>query len=214
MMRRQRSGDDGFSLAEVLVTMGVMSVLMLLFTSGILQVYKTTSATEKINEAQSELARGFQTFDRQLRYASWIATPGTVGQATYVEFAGPEGTDCYQLRLDASNADKGILALRTWTAGKLADAKLRVIASQIVTTGTDKYAFVLEGAGVKPTSTASPTPTATIGTDYIPTSQRLHITLTTKASSGLSRFDSTFTALNTNSATPATNQCSEGRPTA
>jgi prepilin-type N-terminal cleavage/methylation domain-containing protein len=214
-MRRPSDDDAGFSLAEVLVTMGVMSVLMLLFTGGILQVYKTTSATEKINEAQSELARGFQTFDRQLRYASWIATPGVVGNATYVEFAGPDDTDCYQLRLDASNPDKGVLALRTWTAGKLSAATTRVIASQILTTGTDKFSFVREDPGVRPFATASatPAPGASVGTDFTPSSQRLHIVLTTKAASGVSRFDTTFTALNTSNTTPATNQCSEGRPT-
>ncbi|WP_305789606.1 prepilin-type N-terminal cleavage/methylation domain-containing protein [Symbioplanes lichenis] len=207
---RPRSDDDGFSLAEVMVTMGIMSVLMVLFTGAILQVYRTVNATETLSEAQAQLGRAFQTFDRQLRYASWVSAPGTFGGATYVEFAGPQLTDCYQLRLEpgpAGSTDKGVLQLLNWTAGSppAAGTRGRTIASQIVTTGVDPY-FDRQSVGAAPYASTG------VGQDFTTAFQRLRIRLTTRSGAGTAQIDTTFTALNTSDQTPATNACSEGRP--
>jgi prepilin-type N-terminal cleavage/methylation domain-containing protein len=203
--------DDGFSLAEVMVTMGIMSVLLVLFTGAILQVYRTVTATETLSDAQSELSRAFQGFDRQLRYASWIATPGKYGTATYVEFAGPLTTDCYQLRLEPGDGtNTGVLQLLTWTAGSppAPGTRGRTIASQIVTDAAQPPYFELQSAGAQPYATAP------VGNDFVTANQRLRIRLTTQVTGGgTTRIDTTFTALNTSSDTKATNACSAGRPT-
>ncbi|WP_306212208.1 prepilin-type N-terminal cleavage/methylation domain-containing protein [Actinoplanes sp. RD1] len=210
----ERRGDDGFSLAEVMVTMGIMSVLLVLFTGAILQVYRTVTATETLSDAQSQLARAFQNFDRQLRYASWIATPGTYSGdgATYVEFAGPLTTDCYQLRLQpgAGSTNAGVLQLLTWTAGSppAPGTRGRTIASQIVTDSSRPPYFELQSAGAQPYASAS------VGNEFVTANQRLRIRLTAQVTGGgTTEIDTTFTALNTSSDTKATNACSAGRPT-
>ncbi len=206
--------DAGFSLSEVMITMAIMSVLMVLVTGALIQVYRTTSATETLSDAQSELSRAFQRFDRELRYASWVATPGTVGTgataATYVEFAGPDETDCYQLRLQpgpSGTTDQGVLQLLTWKAGRppAKGTPGNTVASQVVTGGADPY-FELQAPG------SAPYASAPVGTTYKAVNQRLRIRLTTSTGEGTASIDTTFTALNTTDTTPATNACSEGRP--
>jgi len=210
---RARSRDDaGYSLLEVLVTMGVMSVLMVIFTTAIIQVFRTSGKAESIAAAQSELQRGFQRFDRELRYASWIAQPGQVGTAWYVEFAGPDGTECLQLRLETAPATgtgsrdgQGVLQLLRWKAAALPPVKNQpgqTVASQLVVTGVDPF-FERQAAGV------SPDPDS----EFIPDFQRLRVRLTSRVGSGTAQVDTTFTALNTSRTTPTTHTCGNGRPT-
>ncbi|MFI5936732.1 PilW family protein [Actinoplanes sp. NPDC051494] len=229
--RLNRSDDDGMSLAEIMVTMGVMSVLMIIVTGAILQVYKTVNATDALSTAQTELGKAFQRFDRELRYASWIATPGLVGTTWYVEFAGPVVTGlpdkCYQLRLatvtgEKSTGGQGVLQLYTWTKGSppTPATKGQTVASQILTTGVDPF-FELQAAGDKPYANPSVVPsTGIVGGDFRSVYQRLRIRLTTQVGDGDATIDTTFTALNsaaaissTTTSTTVTNACSEGRPT-
>jgi len=234
--RRPARDDDGTSLAELLITMGLLSVVMLMVTGAILQVYRTVRTTETLTAAQGELSVAFQRFDRQLRYATWINEPGVpAGSGTwYVEFASREpdkvtGVDrdvCRQLRLELSPAgsngatDRGLLQLIEWLPGSTpaVGARGATIASNIDTTplaatpaavGTaDKYApFELQKAGDKPY------PSASVGTDFTSDYQRLRIHLRTKVTAGTAEIDTTITAVNTSQATnSAANACSAGRP--
>ena len=222
--RGQRVPDDaGFSMAEVIVTMSVMSVVMLLFTGAIMQVYKSTRATDSLTVAQSQLATAFQRFDRELRYASWISQEGSPdgGTTWYVEFAGPDPTQCRQLRLQttalpAKGSDgRGILQLLQWQQGAppAPGTPGQTIASNVVTTPgrTDYFKRWLPGE----TQYATPSPSASAsltGTDFTSDFQRLRLQLTTQSSTGSAQIDVTFTALNTSRETQATNPCSEGRP--
>ena len=222
-MNRRRPGgaaqgpaDAGVSLAEVMVTMAIMSTMMVLFTGAILQVYRTSTATESLTTAQSQLWIAFQRLDRQLRYASWIATPGQFGTAWYVEFAGPASTECRQLRLETAPAGgngvdgQGVLQVIEWTQGHPppAGGPGQTIASQVVTTGVAPF-FEQQSANATPYASPS---SGAVGTDFTTDSQRLRIRLTTKAAAGTAQVDTTFTALNTSRDTPTTNACSEGRP--
>ncbi len=210
---RARSRDDaGYSLLEVLVTMGVMSVLMVIFTTAIIQVFRTSGRAESIAAAQSELQRGFQRFDKELRYASWIAAPGRVGTAWYVEFAGADGTECLQLRLQTASTTattsgdgQGVLQMLRWPAATPppgATQRGQTVASQLVVTGVDPF-FERQAAGV------SPDPDS----DFIPDFQRLRIRLTSRVGNATAEVDTTFTALNTSRTTPANHTCGNGRPT-
>ncbi|WP_067496491.1 hypothetical protein [Actinoplanes sp. TFC3] len=209
-LRRRPAGDEGTTLMELMVTMGVMGVLGLLFTAAVLQVFKTTSVTDSLSEAQRELAVAFQRFDRQLRYASWIADPGKIGTTQYVEFAGPVTTDCYQLRLAPSSDGLGVLQLVTWTLGSppAANARGQTVASQVVMDSTTPP-FSKQAYGAQPYASAGAN---TTGGDFKSVFQRLRVQLTTRVASGTAQIDTTFTALNTSNLTPATNGCSEGRP--
>ena len=222
-MKRRRPGggaqgpdDAGFSLAELMVTMGIMGIMGAIFTGAILQIYQTSTATESLTIAQPPLRLAFQRFDKELRYASWISEPGMVGTAWYVEFAGPTDTECLQLRLETAPAGgnsvdgQGVLQLVEWTQGSppAAGAPGQTIASQIVTTGVAPF-FDLQSANETPYASSS---SGAVGTEFTTDFQRLRIRLTTKVAAGTAQVDTTFTALNTSRDTPATNACSEGRP--
>ena len=129
MNRRRSAGprrdpdDRGFTLIEVTVTMGIMSVMLVIFTTAILQVYRSVLTTESLSTAQSQLQIAFQRFDREVRYASWIAEPGRVGTTWYVEYAASDPTQCRQLRFETpatpttSVNARGVLQLIRWTRG-------------------------------------------------------------------------------------------------
>ena len=213
----RRRDDDGFSLAEVLVTLGLMSVVMMIFTGAILQVYRTNQATETLTEAQGQLATAFQRFDRELRYASWISPVGQVGTRHFVEFAGADPTQCRQLRLETAASSSGtegtgLLQLMSWTRGSppASGARGQTIASQIVTADVPPF-FTRQLANEAPYASPSPS-AAPVGADYVTDFQRLRIRLTTKVGAGTAQIDTTFTALNTSRTTPADNVCSKGRP--
>jgi prepilin-type N-terminal cleavage/methylation domain-containing protein len=213
---RRRSPDDaGFSLVELVVAMSVMSVLLVIFTTAILQVYRTVSATQSLSDAQAQLERAFQRTDRELRYASWIAQPGKVGTTWYVEYAGSDPTQCGQLRLEASGSDAdadahGVLQLVQWTRGTppAAGARGLTLASLLVTDGTIPP-FDLQ----TPSSAPYALPSAAVGVNFSPEFERLRIRLTAREGGHTTQVDTTFTALNTTRDPLATSGCSEGRPT-
>nr|BFE76332.1 hypothetical protein GCM10020092_096330 [Actinoplanes digitatis] len=98
-----RPDDEGLSLIEMLITMSVMSIVMIVFTTGIAQVYWANGRIENSAVAQSQLNVAFQRFDRELRYASWIGQPELVdSHLWYVEFAEADPTRCNRLRLDTT----------------------------------------------------------------------------------------------------------------
>ena len=204
--------DAGFTLTEVMVTLAVMSVVMVVFTGGILQVYRTSAKAESISVVQTQLQTAFQRFDRQLRYASWISQPGQVGTAWYVEWAGYDGSLCYQLRLEtapASAADnstngRGVLQMLSWPLATppAPGAPGQTIAGNLVSPDGGGP-FEVQAAGV----------TAGGGSEFTPDFQRLRVHITGRAGESTAQVDTTFTALNTSRNTPATNDCSKGRPT-
>ena len=219
MIRRRRHDarperdDAGFTLTETLVTLGVMSVVMAVFTGGIIQMYRTSAKTEAISVVQSQLQTAFQRFDRQIRYASWIAQPGQVGTAWYVEWAGFDGTQCYQLRLETEPADRpadetagrGLLQMLTWPRATPPDpgtAGQTIAANLAVPDSGGPFTRQL--------------PTSVVGdglTGFTPDFQRLQVRITGQMGDSNAEVDSTFTALNTSRNTPVTNDCSKGRPT-
>ncbi|MFI5492840.1 type II secretion system protein J [Actinoplanes sp. NPDC051859] len=224
-----RGADDGFTLGEVLITMTMLSVVMLMFTGGILQVYRTVQTTDTLTDAQAQLTVAFQRFDRHLRYANWISDPVAKNNVWYVEFADVEGDKCRQLRLELGTAGAndpmgaGNLQLLEWDPASPPTATTRgtTIASQIDTTDMTRsrttaqttaptlpeyWPFELQRAGSKPYPTASP------GSDFSPDADRLRIHIKTKFAAGSAEIDVTFTATNTDSETPTANVCSAGRP--
>ncbi|GIH89965.1 type II secretion system protein J [Planobispora siamensis] len=214
------SGDAGISLVEVMVTVGIMGILMAIFTTGILQVYRSVNVTESVATAQSQLNIMFQRLDKEIRYASWVAEPGLVRNRWYVEFAGTsaenDATECGQLRLDLGT---GVMQLIRWTPGSPpAEGRPgQTLASQIVTTGlgtgTPTPPFELQEAGSFP---YGGTGSSAVGADFAPDYQRLRLHLTTRVSTSSDaapvETDITFTALNTSRETKSDNVCDEGRP--
>ncbi|GAA3125342.1 hypothetical protein GCM10010466_15280 [Planomonospora alba] len=222
--RARPAGDDGISLIEVVVSLGVLGVLMAVFTAGVLQVYRAVSTTESVASAQSQLQVAFQRLDKEIRYASWISEPSApVRGRRYVEFTAEDPAtgrpQCRQLRLDLG---RGVLQLVRWTPGSppAEGAPGETLASSIVTdglavqppSGTAKPPFVLQRAGSTPVRDGG----GSVGADFTPDFQRLELHLTarvgTAENAGTANLDVAFTALNTSRETPARNVCSEGRP--
>jgi prepilin-type N-terminal cleavage/methylation domain-containing protein len=208
----RRDDDAGYSLIEVLVAMGVMSVLMAMFTGAILQLFRTTGKAEATAVVQSDLRLAFQRFDQQLRYASWVAEPGQVDTAWYVEFASFDGAACYQLRLETGGSaprdndhdGPGVLQLLRWAPGAPpaeGTAGQTIASPRGVTSGVAPFDLV--PAGEKPDTTSA----------FEPDFQQMRVRLSARAGTGTADVDTTFTALNTSRNTPSTHTCSEGRPT-
>lgn len=210
-MSRPRPDEAGYSLIEVIVTSGLVSVLMVIFTTAVLQVFGTGQRVEAAAVARSQLRLAFQRLDRELRYASWISAPNTVevGDAWYVEFASSDGKECLQLRLatrslaprDNETDGRGVLQLIRWTPGAptVKNRPDQTIASQL---RTDAPPFELQPAGLAVADTAP----------FTPDLQRLQVRLTAKVGTSEVTADTTFSALNTSRSTPATHTCGEGRP--
>jgi type II secretory pathway pseudopilin PulG len=89
--------DDGTSLVEMAVAMSLMAMLAAMLTSGMVQLYRATTAAVTRSEAQSQVAVALLRLDRQIRYAMRIH----LNSATSVSYEVPETgtTRCYDMRL-------------------------------------------------------------------------------------------------------------------
>ena len=189
---RGRGGDDsGITLIEVLVAMTIMSVLMGMFTTGVLQVFRSANRSEALSAAQSQIHMAFQRLDTEIRYAAGISEQGQVGHDWYVEYLSTfTGTPvCTQLR----STETGLLQRRRWDEGATPPPFVQ-LASGVSGTHPFTRHPVLPGPGVK--------------------FQRLAVSLSaTGGPDGRQReIDIVFTALNTSPATSSDTTCTEGRP--
>jgi type II secretory pathway component PulJ len=181
------------TLAELMVAMAVTSVVMLVATAGMVQMYRAGNRTDVLSGEMTQLQTAFQALDRSVRYATAISQPNTspsAGGDWYVEWSSLDGTTtaCSQLRLDPS---AGLLQRRSEpAAGQL--GAWATVASFLA--GTQP--FTLE-------------PASTSGYPH----QRLTVDVTVRPATGSSssarRSIFSFTALNTTLATVSTGVCSD-----
>src|SRR4051794_25865013 len=113
---RSSGADHGFTLVDLLVSMSLMAVLMVLFTGGIIVVYRSFTRDDELVRANLQLHQAFSRLDREIRYASGVTDPGQVNGTWYVEYQVTNtGTArCTQLRFQPT---AGLLQSRTSTAG-------------------------------------------------------------------------------------------------
>jgi type II secretory pathway pseudopilin PulG len=120
---RALAGDDGMTTIELIVAMGIFTVVCTVFLSGVVMMTRSTVRDSSQSNAMDASRIVFQRLDRQVRYAEAINTPGNGGSgAQYVEWrisatVSTTGVArCYQWRYDPATAT---LASRTWndTAG-------------------------------------------------------------------------------------------------
>jgi prepilin-type N-terminal cleavage/methylation domain-containing protein len=193
--RPRRAGDAGVTLIEVMISMTIMSIAMAMFTTGILQMYRSANKNEAMSTAQSQISIAFQRLDKEIRYAAGLSTQGFVGADPYVEFLITNGGSpvCTELRLHVATAQ---LQRRTWTQGStpVTPSGWLPLASNISST----QPFTVSAA------------------DATYNFQRLTLNLVAGWGSGTTatskRTDITFTALNTSLETASTTICTEGRP--
>jgi len=115
--------DGGFSLVEMLVALAISSVIGAVFTTGVLQIYRTTTAAEADSITQSQLSQALLRVDKSLRYAYSIGAVHIEGTTPYVEYlvmtADPGQSSysksCVQLRLAGSGSPNLQLQTRSWS---------------------------------------------------------------------------------------------------
>jgi prepilin-type N-terminal cleavage/methylation domain-containing protein len=109
---REGSEDAGFTLVETMVTMAVMTIVMSIFTTSMVQMYSTANNVEAKSITQTQVSTAMQRLDRQIRYAKGISQPYTIGGIVYVDMLAVQQTkrQCIQLRVT-----NGVLSQRTWT---------------------------------------------------------------------------------------------------
>ncbi|MBL7253178.1 PulJ/GspJ family protein [Paractinoplanes lichenicola] len=179
--------DEGVTLTEVLVAMGVTSVVMAMVTTAVVQMYRFHTRNEVLSNEMVQLQSAFQQLDRSLRYAYAISQPNAAPTSTggwYVEWRSLTTTTemCSQLRL---NANTGVLQQRRKPANEPIGA-WTTIASSL---GGGTQPFTLE-------------PSSTSGYPH----QRLTVDVAVRTGRS-STFS--FTAVNTSLTTVSTGVCTE-----
>ena len=139
LRRLRREHEAGFTLVELVVAMGIFTVLMTLVLTAVVGLARTTARVQNVADASDQLRTAFLTMDRQVRYADAVNFPGrtraAAAEAWWVEThtsavaPGAQAT-CTQWRFTASS---GRLERRTWPDGAFAGrSPWRTVASQLL----------------------------------------------------------------------------------
>lgn len=89
---RERPADAGVTIVELLVAMGIFSVVIAVFMGAVVTMSNSTVRSQVVSDTASQLRTVFQRLDKEVRYASDINTPGTVNGRIYVEYLVPAST--------------------------------------------------------------------------------------------------------------------------
>ncbi|BEL12121.1 hypothetical protein Q0Z83_103120 [Actinoplanes sichuanensis] len=208
--RVRRRGDEGYSLVEVLVAASLMSVVMAVSVTAVLQIYSSVNRTEETVSVRDAIDVSFRRLDRELRYATWVSDAKAVNGRWYLEYALPVNqkleSPCRQIKLD-----NGVLTLASWTLPSSTPANPFIIASG-VTADTTKGPVELYAPGAKPYASAA-VGTSGVGSTFETQYQQIRLRFAVKVGKVSLPFDSVFTAQNIARGSSSFNDCSKGRPT-
>jgi prepilin-type N-terminal cleavage/methylation domain-containing protein len=203
--RRRPAPDQGFTLIEVLVSVGIMSIVLAVVIGAITQIYSATIRVDTTTYDRDQLTVAFRRLDKEIRQAIWLATPGLVGTRYYLEYAMPGGT-CRQLKYDG-----GVLSVSSWVLPSNLPVGPMVLASNLtLVSGTTP--FTVYASGSTPYASA-PAGTSGVGRNYSPEHEQLRLRVNAVSGRVTVPFDTIFTAENTSRLTATANDCSGGRPT-
>jgi len=139
--------QSGFSLIELLVSMGIFTIFLALFMSAVIGLTKGTSKTQITAQTTGEVVSVFKNLDRQVRYADAINAPGTAGGFRYIEFRTPASSSnltpaavlCTQWRYSPAT---GVVQMRKWkdvTAAVMGEWMTQL--TDVIDTGAATYPF-------------------------------------------------------------------------
>lgn len=116
---KKPSDEDGMTLVELIVAMGILTILLTVSMSAVMALTKSTVRAQAVSDATDQLRVTFQRLDKEIRYASAINSPGFSGQDYYLEYlveagAGDGVEMCVQWRVHAATNE---LQRRTLKAG-------------------------------------------------------------------------------------------------
>ena len=110
--------DNGMTLVELIVAMGIFTVVVSVFMAGIVVMTKSTARAQAVGDSGDAALKIFQRFDKQVRYASSIngAGAGATAGTYYVEYlvsavVANQSPVCYQWQYSTANRT---LAVRSW----------------------------------------------------------------------------------------------------
>lgn len=192
--RRLRRGDDtAMTLVDLVVSMGIMSIVMAVFTTAVVRMYRSANVADARANAQTQIGLALQRLDKEVRYASGIGQPYLAGGGQRIEFLiiGTAKAECVQLQVSG-----GQLRQRMWT-----------YQSPPVRPTPTPWTTLASGL-------TSPEPFTFVAVSDDVGYQRLRVRLTAVSGGGSTQAtrtsDITFTALNTTRET-ATDACAEGK---
>jgi prepilin-type N-terminal cleavage/methylation domain-containing protein len=133
--RRPAGGDAGVTLIEIMVAMGMMSVVMVVATSAIAEIYHSVNQSDNTVAAQDQVTTAFARLDQEVRYARSISTPAVVNGDDYVEYLLSVNTvdTCVELRLRTSTNE---LQRRQWAKANPPLPTTWTTLADVVTAGT------------------------------------------------------------------------------
>jgi prepilin-type N-terminal cleavage/methylation domain-containing protein len=120
---RDRERDEGFTLMELLVAIGLLSILMAIVTTAIVSMFQAMRKQQGQADAIGQIRVVVDKLDKSVRYANAVNTPGvgTTAGTLYVEWRTGNLTGatnytqtCTQWKFDSS---AGTLQSRTWNEG-------------------------------------------------------------------------------------------------
>jgi len=185
-VRRRRRDDAGVTLAEILVTTGLMAVLTTLITPALVQIYHAVNRVDSLSTAQAQVNTAFIRLDREVRYARGISDPALIGTDWYVEYLlNTAGVDtCVELRVQAST---GLLQRRSWVKN----------ASPLVPAG---WVTLTEGV-----TTSAPFTVTDPDTNTLTGARYQRLTLTMASTAGVGRGNNSATVSDSASAATTSN---------
>jgi len=154
MTRTEARDDSGTTLIELIVSMTIMSVVMTMFTTAVLQMYQAANKTESLSTAQSELNTVFLRMDRIVRYASGISDVTQSGTTYYIGLLTVEADRplCNAFRLVGGPEPK--FQIVTWDEQKIGDPAYTrpawtTLANNVIAPANGKPFTVVEADAVE-----------------------------------------------------------------
>lgn len=100
--RLQRSRDAGYTLVELLVAMGIFTVVLSVVMAGVMVMTVDLRKTSNQTDASDQVRNAVLRMDKQVRYADSIVPPKRIGSDWYVAFettvSGQNNCQGYRLR--------------------------------------------------------------------------------------------------------------------
>jgi len=109
--RRPPADDAGITLIEMMVSFGIFSVLMIIFTTGVIGANATLRRTESIAATQSQSGLAFSRLDADLRYASAIVKDSATSAYYVLPPRSGGAPDCFRLQLVGDRLQRTALTL-------------------------------------------------------------------------------------------------------
>jgi prepilin-type N-terminal cleavage/methylation domain-containing protein len=212
---RRTDRDGGFSLTEVLVSMAILSVVVSISGTAIIQTYSTLNKVDNYSVAREQLANSFRRLDKEIRYAQWVGDPATVNITTagqskptyFLEWEVPPDPTlpaspappvrCRQLAFrPPDNTHKSWwLTLAAWNLPATTPGPKNILAAELGLSGTTAP-FTVYPVGATPYASATPG-TAGMGKDFKLVHELVRLRFTATWNRTTLSQDVTFSAQNT-----------------